>query len=473
MPAFTITCPPSRRLGSLPGWMREQRRPDVDVWADHGALGRGDRGRVVGSRARIRILRRRRVPRHRAPQNQLDIGAFDLGFEPSAITVTAEGTYEVAFSNTGAIPHDITFADGTTIPAAPGATSVGSVTIPAGGLTFICSIPGHEQAGMKGSVTVAGAAATPDPDSHGGPDTVDRRGRGPGRSRTGHLRPDCAAAPGGRRPRHRARDDRARDDRRARASSRRSGRSAGPSPARSSGSRSATPCGSTSRTRPPARCPTRSTSMPARSPGTTRCGRSRPARSCSTSGRPNTPAYGCTTAAPPRRCITSPTACTAWSSSSRGTAAQGRQGVRPRPERVVSRVRRAISPASTRLLPRRPRPTSSSSTASPTNTWTRRSRLRPASACAIFVLDAGPSIDSSFHIVGTIFDTVIKEGIAPGEGQRWIWGSQAVDLSPAQGAIVEFTTAEDGLYPLVTHAFNFVGRGALGMLQAGDGDPTN
>jgi hypothetical protein len=59
------------------------------------------------------------------------------------------------------------------------------------------------------------------------------------------------------------------------------------------------------------------------------------------------------------------------------------------------------------------------------------------------------------------------------KGNAGSWGSQAVDLSPAQGAIVEFTTAEDGLYPLVTHAFNFVGRGALGMLQAGDGDPTN
>lgn len=29
-----------------------------------------------------------------------------------------------------------------------------------------------------------------------------------------------------------------------------------------------------------------------------------------------------------------------------------------------------------------------------------------------FVLNAGPNIDSSFHIVGTIFDTVIKEGIS-------------------------------------------------------------
>jgi nitrite reductase (NO-forming) len=53
------------------------------------------------------------------------------------------------------------------------------------------------------------------------------------------------------------------------------------------------------------------------------------------------------------------------------------------------------------------------------------------------------------------------------------WGSQAVDLSPAQGAIVEFTTPEDGQYPFVTHAFNYVGRGALGIFQAGDGDPTN
>jgi nitrite reductase (NO-forming) len=91
----------------------------------------------------------------------------------------------------------------------------------------------------------------------------------------------------------------------------------------------------------------------------------------------------------------------------------------------------------------------------------------------IFLLDAGPSIDSSFHVIGTIFDTVTKEGVHLVKGNAGSWGSQAVDLSPAQGAIVEFTTAEDGLYPMVTHAFNFVGRGALGMLQAGDGDPAN
>ena len=35
----------------------------------------------------------------------------------------------------------------------------------------------------------------------------------------------------------------------------------------------------------------------------------------------------------------------------------------------------------------------------------------------IFVLIVGPNVDSSFHIVGTIFDTVIKEGIVARQGQ--------------------------------------------------------
>ena len=89
----------------------------------------------------------------------------------------------------------------------------------------------------------------------------------------------------------------------------------------------------------------------------------------------------------------------------------------------------------------------------------------------IFVLDAGPSIDSSFHVVGTIFDDVIKEGVHLEQGNPGNWGSQAVDLSPAQGAIVELRTAEDGLYQMVTHAFNSPGRGPVGLLQAGDGQP--
>ena len=125
-----------------------------------------------------------------------------------------------------------------------------------------------------------------------------------------------------------------------------------------------------------------------------------------------------------------------------------------------------------RTLPPR-RPTSSSSTASPTSTRTTRSQVTTKGRVRVFVLDVGPNVDSSFHVVGTIFDTVIKEGIVLAKGNAGGYGSQAVDLSPAQGAIIEFSPQEDGMYPLVTHAFNFVGRGALGLFMAGDGDPKN
>ena len=86
-----------------------------------------------------------------------------------------------------------------------------------------------------------------------------------------------------------------------------------------------------------------------------------------------------------------------------------------------------------------------------------------------WVLNAGPSADSSFHVVGSIFDTVVKEGVQLSRDNDAGWGSQAMDLAPAQGGYVEFSLAEDGLYPLVTNAFNHTGRGALGLFKAGSG----
>jgi nitrite reductase (NO-forming) len=85
-----------------------------------------------------------------------------------------------------------------------------------------------------------------------------------------------------------------------------------------------------------------------------------------------------------------------------------------------------------------------------------------------WVLDAGPSENSSFHIVGTIFDTVYKEGAVLLTPDASKGGAQALDLMPAQGGYVEFSFDEDGLYPIVTHKFANVGKGALGLFRAGD-----
>jgi nitrite reductase (NO-forming) len=86
----------------------------------------------------------------------------------------------------------------------------------------------------------------------------------------------------------------------------------------------------------------------------------------------------------------------------------------------------------------------------------------------VWVLDAGPNENSAFHIVGTVFDTVYKEGAYLLRPDGTSGGSQVLDLQPAQGGFVEFTLAEPGLYPMVTHKFANVGKGALGLLQAGE-----
>ena len=94
---------------------------------------------------------------------EITITAFDLGFEPAMVHLEEAGTYTVTFVNDGGVLHDVTFADGTKISAEGHATATGEVTIPAEGMSFICSVPGHSDAGMTGEVMVSGTAEA----SHG------------------------------------------------------------------------------------------------------------------------------------------------------------------------------------------------------------------------------------------------------------------------------------------------------------------
>ena len=88
----------------------------------------------------------------------------------------------------------------------------------------------------------------------------------------------------------------------------------------------------------------------------------------------------------------------------------------------------------------------------------------------VWVVDDGPSENSAFHIVGTIFDTLFKEGAYALKPDQSTGGAQVLDLQPAQGGFVEFSFAEDGLYPFVTHKFANASRGALGFFAVGNVD---
>lgn len=99
-------------------------------------------------------------------------------------------------------------------------------------------------------------------------------------------------------------------------------------------------------------------------------------------------------------------------------------------------------------------------------------RVEPNERIRVWVVDDGPSENSAFHIVGTIFDTVYKEGNYLLRPDQLRGGSQVLDLQPAQGGFTEFSFAEAGLYPFVTHKFSNVGKGAIGLFQAGEVETT-
>jgi nitrite reductase (NO-forming) len=87
--------------------------------------------------------------------------------------------------------------------------------------------------------------------------------------------------------------------------------------------------------------------------------------------------------------------------------------------------------------------------------------VRRGERVRVYVLNAGPSIWSAFHVIGTVFDRTVIEGQVGHD-------AQTINLAPSQGGWVEFTLDEEGTYPFVTHAFGDMVKGALGVLTTPD-----
>jgi uncharacterized cupredoxin-like copper-binding protein len=84
--------------------------------------------------------------------------------------------------------------------------------------------------------------------------------------------------------------------------------------------------------------------------------------------------------------------------------------------------------------------------------------VRKGEKVRMYVLDAGPSKWSAFHVIGTVFDRTVVEGTVGHD-------SQTVNLAPSQGGWVEFTLDHEGNYPFVTHSFGDMVKGAAGILH--------
>jgi nitrite reductase (NO-forming) len=402
----------------------------------------------------------------------IEAEAFDLGFTPAALTVPSAGTYDVSFRNTGSVPHDITFADGTKIAAGPGAAASGSVTIPEGGLTFICSIPGHEQAGMKGAVTVDGAEPAPTVDGHGGPLPTGTVAADPDAPPYKLYDPTAPAVMPGT-----THDiDLVITEQQM---------TVAPGFAQAVWTFGATVPGPVIRVKVGDRV-----RVHLKNPIDNKM-----AHSIDFHASQVAPNDEMRSIAPGQELLYEWTADYAgvWmyhcaTAPALHHIANGMYGmviVEPKDGLPKVDTEFAIVQSEWYLGPQgQESDLEKALAAAPApdlvlfNGVANQYQDHPlmvgtGERVRIFVLNAGPSIDSSFHVIGTVFDTVRKEGVLLSRHNPGTWGSQAMDLAPAQGGYVEFVPAEDGMYPFVTHAFNFASRGALGMLQAGDGDPTH
>ncbi|MCM3088413.1 multicopper oxidase domain-containing protein [Bhargavaea ginsengi] len=78
-----------------------------------------------------------------------------------------------------------------------------------------------------------------------------------------------------------------------------------------------------------------------------------------------------------------------------------------------------------------------------------------------YLNNVGPNEISSFHVTGTLFDTVYLDG----NPKNVLDGMQTVMLPASGGAVVEFTVTEAGTYSMVTHQFDHATMGAVGYIE--------
>jgi plastocyanin len=84
--------------------------------------------------------------------------AGQLSYDTKQLSAKA-GTVTIDMANMSPVEHNVTIAEGTKVlgatPTFTGGTKTLTVKLKPGTYTFFCSVPGHRQAGMEGTLTVS------------------------------------------------------------------------------------------------------------------------------------------------------------------------------------------------------------------------------------------------------------------------------------------------------------------------------
>ncbi|HEY7178997.1 MAG TPA: multicopper oxidase domain-containing protein [Gaiella sp.] len=89
---------------------------------------------------------------------------------------------------------------------------------------------------------------------------------------------------------------------------------------------------------------------------------------------------------------------------------------------------------------------------------------QPGQTVRFYVVAAGPTLDTNFHVVGTLLDRAWVNG----DMTHYQTGVQTVGVPAGGGAVFDVKIDQEGLYPFVSHAFAHVDLGQVGLLKVGN-----
>ena len=93
---------------------------------------------------------------------------------------------------------------------------------------------------------------------------------------------------------------------------------------------------------------------------------------------------------------------------------------------------------------------------------------KPGETTRFWVVAAGPSFDTAFHIVGTILNRAWVDG----DMTQYLHGVQTVNVPAGGGGVFDVKIDEPGLYPFLSHSFASVDLGQVGLLNVGNAQGT-
>jgi nitrite reductase (NO-forming) len=88
----------------------------------------------------------------------------------------------------------------------------------------------------------------------------------------------------------------------------------------------------------------------------------------------------------------------------------------------------------------------------------------PGDTVRFYVVAAGPTLDTNFHVVGTILDRAWVDG----DMTKFERGVQTVAVPAGGAGVFDVKIDKPGMYPFVSHAFAHVDLGQVGLLKVGN-----